>query len=179
MKTTPLPTLLVLCSLAAAATIWPGHSQAQHVPQVCSWDQCALRVKAPTLTTPAVLVRGIDDIEVARLGLLEPAIAPFVQLSDSAVARAEVYDVLYDRGSIISITGTVVAITAPILFRGTMQKIVWTGVGVGVSFYGGLVVNRANEALSEAVWWYNRELHRGQIPGFQTEQLPEPRREPF
>jgi hypothetical protein len=171
MTKTPIPTLLVICTLAAAATLWPGHGQAQQVPQVCSWDQCALRIKAPTLTTPAMLVRGSDDIEVARLGLLEPAIAPFVQLSDSAAARAGLYDVLYDRGSIISLTGTAIAITAPILFRGTMQKIVWTGVGIGVSFYGGHVVNQANEALSEAVWLYNRELHRAHVPASRRDPM--------
>jgi hypothetical protein len=156
-KIAPLA-LTIACILAAVAA--PRSADAQQTPRACTWDECALRIKAPTLSTPAMLVRGREDTEVVRLGLLEPAIAPFVQLSDSAVARAQVYDVLFDRGSFISISGTVIAIAAPILLGGTMQKIAWTGVGIGLSVYGGYVTNRANDALSEAIWWYNRELPR-------------------
>jgi hypothetical protein len=142
---------------AAALTVTPAAAQQQAAPS-CPWDECALRVKAPTLSTPAMLVRGRGDVEVVRLGMLEPAVAPFMAASDSAVVHATVYDVLFDRGSMISIAGTVVAIAGPILFRSTIQKIAWTGVGVGVSFYGGHVTNVANEALSRAIWWHNREL---------------------
>jgi hypothetical protein len=151
-----LPALLV----AAAVALFAQPASAQQAARACPWDECALRIKAPTLTTPAMLVRGMDAEEVVRLGLLEPAIAPFVQLSDSAVAHARVYDVLFDRGSIVSLSGTVIAIAAPILFRGTMQKIAWTGVGIGLSVYGGYLTNRANDELEQAIWWYNRELAR-------------------
>jgi hypothetical protein len=151
-----LPCLLSLATLALHA----HPASAQHATRACTWDECALRIKAPTLTTPAMLVRGMDAEEVVRLGLLEPAIAPFVQLSDSAVAHARVYDVLFDRGSIVSLSGTVIAVAAPILFRGTMQKIAWTGVGIGLSVYGGYLTNRANDELEQAIWWYNRELAR-------------------
>jgi hypothetical protein len=147
------------CAVLSAAALLPQHAAAQQA-RACTWDECALRVKAPTLTTPAMLVRGVNDEEVVRLGMLEPAIAPFVQLSDSAVAHARVYDVLFDRGSMISIAGTVVAIAAPILLRSTMQKIAWTGVGIGLSVYGGYLTNRATDELNQAVWWYNRELAR-------------------
>jgi hypothetical protein len=152
----------MLCVAVLLAAI-PGTARAQQA-RSCNWDECALRIKAPTLSTPATLVRGREAVEVVRLGLFEPAVAPFVTLSDSAVAHAQVYDVMFDRGSMISLAGTAIAIAAPILFRSTMKKIAWTGVGLGVSFYGGYVTNRANEALSEAIWWYNRELQRGQAP---------------
>jgi hypothetical protein len=133
---------------------------AQDTPAPCTYDTCALRIQAPTLTTPLLLVRGSEDVEVVRLGLLEPAIAPFVAISDSAAAHARVYDVLYDRGSILNITGTVLAIAAPVFMRGAMQKIAFTGVGIGLTVYGGVLTNRANDALARAIWWYNRELPR-------------------
>jgi hypothetical protein len=146
--------------MVAMLLLYGAPLQAQAAPRRCTYDACALRVQPPTLTTPQMLVRGTAGTEVVRLGLLEPEVAPFVALSDSAVAHARVYDVLYDRGSIISITGTVVSIAAPFLLRGTMQKIAFTGAGVGLSVYGGVLTNRANDALARSIWWYNRELPR-------------------
>lgn len=148
--------------LCAAAALLPAaaHAQATQAPQVCTYDTCALRVQPPSLTTPLMLVRGSNGEEVLRLGLLEPAVAPFVALSDSAVAHARVYDLKYDRGSILNIAGTVIAIGAPVLLRGTMQKIAFTGAGIGLTIYGNTLVNEANDALNRAVWWYNRELAR-------------------
>jgi hypothetical protein len=149
--------LLLSVLLMVAAPAVAVHGQA---PRPCTWDTCALRIQAPSLTTPMRLVRGTDSEEVVRLGLMQPAVAPWVSLSDSAVAYARIYDVQFDRGSIISLTGTVIAIAAPILMEGTMQKIAFTGVGIGFSVVGGVITNRANEALSRSVWWYNRELAR-------------------
>jgi hypothetical protein len=148
--------ILIIPALLLLAGAAPLVAQQQR----CTYDRCALRVQPPTLNTPLMLVRGVDAEEVIRLGLLEPAVAPWVALSDSAVAHARVYDVMYDRGSLLNIAGTVIAIGAPVLLRGTMQKIAFTGVGVGMSIYGGILVNQANDALNRAVWWYNRELPR-------------------
>jgi hypothetical protein len=146
--------------LGVILSLCPATRAAVHAQTPCTYDSCALRIQAPTLTTPLMLVRGHDSVEVVRLGLLEPAIAPFVTLSDSAVAHARVYDVLYDRGTVLNIAGTVVAIGAPLLLRGAMQKIAFTGAGIGLTVYGGVLVNQANDALNRAVWWYNRELPR-------------------
>lgn len=150
--------LVALVLLAGSGTA--ARAAAQGAPAVCTYDTCALRVQPPSLTTPLMLVRGATGEEVLRLGLLEPAVAPFVALSDSAVAHARVYDLKYDRGSILNIAGTVIAIGAPVLLRGTMQKIAFTGAGIGLTIYGNTLVNEANDALNRAVWWYNRELAR-------------------
>jgi hypothetical protein len=147
-------------AMATALLLHAAPLQGQAAAARCTYDTCALRVQPPTLTTPQMLVRGVAGTEVVRLGLLEPEVAPFVALSDSAVAHARVYDVLYDRGSIISLTGTVISIAAPILLQGTMQKIAFTGAGLGLTVYGGVLTNRANDALARSVWWYNRELPR-------------------
>jgi hypothetical protein len=154
-------TALLTWTLAAAAA--PAQAAAQRpdyqpMPDTCTFDACAMRIQAPTLRTPRMLVRGIDDVPVVSLGLLEPAIAPFLQLSDSAVVQADIYDLLSDRGSFITIGGTVLSIAGPILFRGTMQKIGFTAVGIGLTVYGGVLTNRAGDNLSRALWWYNREL---------------------
>jgi hypothetical protein len=155
-------TVAVLLVLAAAATASDAAAQRrpeyQPMPHVCTFDECAMRIRAPTLQTPSMLVRGLENIPVVQLGLLEPAVAPFLQLSDSAVAQAEIYDLLSDRGSIITIGGTAIAIVAPLVFRGAMQKIGFTAAGIGLTIYGGTLSNRANDNLSRALWWYNREL---------------------
>ncbi|HSJ26180.1 MAG TPA: hypothetical protein VK929_15990 [Longimicrobiales bacterium] len=148
-----LPVATLLATLAVAPR--PASGQA-----TCTYDTCALRIQPPTLTTPLMLVRGVEGEEVIKLGLLEPEVAPFVALSDTAAALARIYDVQYDRGYILNMAGTVIAIGAPILLQGTMQKLAFTGAGVGLSFYGGVLMNRANDALNRALWWYNRELPR-------------------
>lgn len=154
----------ILCALAGAllSPLSADRAAAQQAPANCTYDTCALRVRAPTFRAPRALVRGLEDIEVARLGLMEPAIAPLVTLSDSAVTHARVYDVLSDRGSIITIVGTVLSIGAPIVFRETGQKVGFAVAGIGISIYGGIVTNQAQEALSRALWWYNRELPRSE-----------------
>jgi hypothetical protein len=129
-------------------------------PERCTYDACALRIQAPSLTTARKLVRGSESVDVVPLGLLQPAVAPFVQLSDSAFVHATSYDELSDRGAIISLAGTAMTIIAPIVMRGTMQKIAFTGVGIGISVIGGMISNRADDALSRAIWHYNRELPR-------------------
>jgi hypothetical protein len=144
--------VMVLLPAAARAQDTPA------TPAACTYDTCALRVQAPSLTSPLQIVRGLDGAEVVTLGLLQPAVAPFLALSDSAVAHARVYDVQFDRGTLVSYAGTIVAIGAPILLQGTMQKIAFTGVGIGLSVYGGMLINQANDALNRALWWYNREL---------------------
>ncbi|HSJ05406.1 MAG TPA: hypothetical protein VK936_01805 [Longimicrobiales bacterium] len=151
-----LPALLaVMFAATSALTAVPTPAAAQ---EACTYDTCGLRIRAPSFSAPRAIVRGTDGTEVARLGLMEPAIAPLVQLSDSAVAHARVYDVLNDRGSIITIVGTVLSIGAPIIFRDTGQKIGFAVAGIGITVYGGMVSNQAQEALSRAIWWYNREL---------------------
>lgn len=148
--------------LLLALLLWPRPASAQaQAPQACTWDSCALRIQAPSMTTPMRLVRGAQDEVVIQLGLMQPPVAPWVALSDSAVAYARIYDVQFDRGSLISLAGTVIAIGAPIIMEGTMQKIAFTGVGIGFSVIGGAITNRANEALSKAIWFYNRELATG------------------
>jgi hypothetical protein len=155
------PLLSAMLAATTAITAVPTPARAQ---DACTYETCGLRIRAPSFSVPRALVRGSDGVEVARLGLMEPAIAPLVQLSDSAVAHARVYDVLNDRGSIITIVGTVLSIGAPIVFRETGQKIGFAIAGIGITVYGGMVSNQAQEALSRAIWWYNRELARGSNP---------------
>jgi hypothetical protein len=53
---------------------------------------------------------------------------------------------------------TVLTIIA--LARRLAQKIAFTGAGIGLTVIGGVITNRADDALSRAIWHYNRELPR-------------------
>jgi hypothetical protein len=155
MKIHPYP--VALCFLLLFSL---GHAGDLSAQANCTYDSCSLRIQPPTMTTPLMLVRGVEGEEVVRLGLMEPAVAPLLTRSDSAAAHARIYDTWYDRGSMLNIAGTVVAIAAPILLDGTMQKIAFTGAGIGLTVYGNLLINRANDSLNRALWWYNREFAR-------------------
>lgn len=153
----------VFAALAAIGILASGFAPADAAAQVspvapCAYDDCALRIRAPTLTTPAALVRGRSEEELVQLGFRQPFVASFFVRSDSAYAHARRYDVLYDRGGFMNIAGTVMAIASPIIFPNTSQKIGFTLAGIGLSFWGGLVTNSANDALAQAIWWHNREL---------------------
>jgi hypothetical protein len=80
--------------------------------------------------------------------------------SDSAAAYALKYDNSYDTGGVLTIVGTVLSIAAPLFVDGTIRKIGWSAVGIGISVYGGVVTNRANDHLARAIWWHNRSLTR-------------------
>lgn len=135
--------------------------RAQVGAAACTWDECALRISPGTFTTPPALLRGRDDVRVIQLGLFQDAVTPHFARSDSARAYALVYDRLFDTGGVLSGAGTVIAVLAPIVLDGTMRQIAFTAVGIGLSVYGGVITGRANDALSTAVWWHNRELPGG------------------
>ncbi|MEX1183725.1 MAG: hypothetical protein WEF86_10865 [Gemmatimonadota bacterium] len=145
---------------AAALLVQPGtaDARAQATQTRCGYDECALRISPGSFTTPPALLRGRDGARVTQLGLFQEAVTPHFARSDSARAYALEYDRLYDRGGVLSSAGTVIAVLAPIILDGTMRRIVFTAVGVGVSVYGGVVTKRADDALSTAVWWHNRDL---------------------
>lgn len=158
---TPAPVLFAALASAGilASALVPADAAAQTSPVTpCTYDDCALRIRSPTLTTAAALVRGRTEEELVPLGFRQPFVSSFFERSDSAYAHASRYDVLYDRGGFMNIAGTVLAIAAPIIFPNTSQKIGFTLAGVGLSFWGGLVTNSANDALARAIWWHNREL---------------------
>jgi hypothetical protein len=133
---------------------------AQQTIAPCSYDECALRIKGATFTRPQLLVQGQRETELVRLGLFQPAVSSFMTRSDSAVVYASVYDRLYDTGGVINIVGTALTVGSPIIFEGWLRKLLFMALGLGLSTYGGYLTNQADEALSHAIWWHNRELIR-------------------
>ena len=145
-------------ALLVLAVATPAAAQQTIAP--CSYDDCALRVKGATFTRPQLLVQGQHETELVRLGLFQPAVSSFMTRSDSAVVYASVYDRLYDTGGVINLFGTALTVGSPIIFEGWLRKLLFMGLGIGLSTYGGYLTNQADEALSHAIWWHNRELTR-------------------
>jgi hypothetical protein len=150
-----------IAALLVLAAISPASAQQTITP--CSYDECALRIRAATFTRPQMLVRGQHETELVRLGLFQPAVSSFMTRSDSAVVYASVYDRLYDTGGVINIFGTALTVGSPIIFDGWLRTLLFMAVGLGLSTYGGYLTNQADEALSHAIWWHNRELTREEL----------------
>jgi hypothetical protein len=155
--TAALRTAALLVLVAAA----PASAQQSVTP--CSYDECALRIRAATFTRPPMLVQGQHETELVRLGLFQPAVSSFMTRSDSAVVYASVYDRLYDTGGVINIVGTVLTAGAPILFEGWLRKLLSVAAGFALSTWGDYLTNQADEALAHAIWWHNRELTRDDL----------------
>lgn len=131
--------------------------------QELTYDNDALRVE--TQGGGLKIVRGIQDIVVARAGMFHPPrLANLVTRSDSALAEARVFERDYQPGQY----GLGVAIMA---FGAAVG--IWRTPALNQSFASGLVVvsvvslgyaalkiGSANHALSKAIWWYNRDLPR-------------------
>ena len=156
MKYAALVALAMLLSVVMAAD-----ARAQTDASQCRYDECALRISPGSFTQSPALLRGRDGQRVAQLGLFQEPVTPHFAQSDSARAYALEYDRLFDRGGVLSGAGTIVAVLAPIVLHGTLRQVAFTAVGVGLSAYGSVVTKRADEALSTAVWWYNRDMTTG------------------
>lgn len=148
----------VMCFVTAAG--YANHLPAQGAP-ACTYDVCAFRLEGNSL------LRGRQDEVVARLGFLSaPRLAPIFAPADTARAHAAVFDANYRSGRIYMIAGALLGGAAVVAAeqsrlrprdRSTILLGVG-GVGIIVSYVGLRKVGRANDALSRAIWWYNRSL---------------------
>lgn len=132
-------------------------------PQGCTYATCALRVRAATFTRPPILVRGAAEEELSGIGSFGDAVAPWFQASDSAYAQAQRYDRLGPISGVLNIAGTAMLILGPILTDWSERPGSTAAIflsGLGLTLYGGELNNRAQDALSRAVWHYNATLPR-------------------
>ena len=128
----------------------------------CPYDECALRLEGPRL------LRGVQGVPVGRLTLWSgPRLTDLVSTSDSARAYARRFDANYNWGSRLSFVGALflAAVGVDHLrgYQGTMRREHQLELGISggaLLLAGGFKLRRANEALSRAMFWYNRDLPR-------------------
>jgi hypothetical protein len=131
--------------------------------QESEYDQNALRVESHQGNLR--ILRGVEGTIAARAGIFHPPkVANLVSQSDSALAEAKVFERDYEPGQWITALG--IATLGAAIGASRIPDINPTiQVGLYVtSFaalaYGGNKLHSAYEALSKAIWWYNRDLKR-------------------
>lgn len=128
--------------------------------QVCSYDECALRLWSSDV------LRGTEEAKIGQLGFLRPTpLGDLFAQSDSAALHFETVEKNYTIGRAITITSRVVSLAGLVLsFSSDSAEQRW-GFGLqATGFAGGWLgkrrVTHAKEALSRAIWWYNRDVVR-------------------
>lgn len=131
--------------------------------QDSSYDQNALRVESHR--GDLQIVRGIRGTVVARAGVFRgPRVVDLVSQSEKALEEARVFEREYRPGQYIAAVGIAmmgVALGASRIpdFSVAIPTGLTTASFVLIA-YGGAKLHRANQALSRAIWWYNRDLRR-------------------
>lgn len=131
--------------------------------QGSGYDENALRVVSRQGNMR--ILRGIDGTVVASGGVLHgPRLADLVSQSENAVAEAKIFERDYDPGQ--SLLGVGIAFLGAAIGASRITDInpvIQVGL-YATAFaslgYGGRKLHSAYEALSRAIWWYNRDLKR-------------------
>jgi hypothetical protein len=131
--------------------------------QDSSYDQNALRVES--YRGHLQIVRGVQGAVVARAGVFRgPKVVDLVSQSQRALEEARVFEREYRPGQFIAAVGIAtmgVALGASRI--PDFNVLIPTGLttaSIVLIAYGGTKLHRANQALSRAIWWYNRDLKR-------------------
>ena len=142
------------------AVLIPLQSFAQ--ADTTSYDASALRVESHF--GDLRIVRGVSGPTVASIGTFRKVdLAKLVAPSENAVKEAREFERNQRRGSLAAMVGGIIVGTA--IAVSTRNQPSWGLVsaevgGTGLLVYGALRLNRAYNALSRSIWWYNRDLKR-------------------
>ena len=127
-----------------------------------SYDTNALRVESRF--GDFRIVRGVDGVVVGRLGTfsrldLTKVVAP----SENALTEAREFNRNYGPGTLASAIGAIalrVSLAVASNNDASWGLISAEVAGSGLLLYGGIRLNRAFNALSRSIWWYNRDLKK-------------------
>lgn len=128
-----------------------------------SYDENALRVESRQGNLR--ILRGVEGTIVSRAGIFHgPKVASLVMQSDSALAEAKVFERDYQPGQRLAALG--IATLGAAIGTSRIHDInPFIQVGLtATSFiaigFGAKKLDSAYQALSRAIWWYNRDLKR-------------------
>lgn len=128
--------------------------------EACTFETCALRTQHGAAGVS--VVQGLDEEEVARLGLFSFALRDAVAGSDSAVVLALEAERASRWGTALLLGGFVVSMAAANAgLRGGNWAVAGAGIGYGLVVGGSVFRTRGMDLTQEAIWWYNRELAEG------------------
>ena len=129
----------------------------------CTYDTCALRIERSRI------LRGVTGQRAGSLLIFSnPRLDLLVTPSDSALAHAMVFQRNFRSGMTMVFVGSVVggiagAVLIPTLAAYEEPSLLLTAGlvgGLSMQLVGAFRVQRALNAASRAIWWYNRDLPR-------------------
>jgi hypothetical protein len=131
--------------------------------QSSSYDENALRVES--YRGDLQVVRGVHGTVVARAGVFRgPKVADLVSQSEQALEEARAFERDYQPGLYAAALGIATFGAALGVSRiNDISILIPTGLTAAsmvLIAYGGAKLHKANQALSRAIWWYNRDLKR-------------------
>ena len=152
-RLTRMLALLMLLSISARAG-----AQAD----TTSYDANALRLESHF--GDIRIVRGLSGPVVGSIGTFHtPDLSRIVAPSANAVREAREFERNQRPGSIATLIGGIIVGTS--IAVSTRNDASWgllsaELIGTGLVVYGAVHLNRAYNALSKSLWWYNRDLKR-------------------
>lgn len=144
--------------LAALLALPLGASSQSHA---CEYDECALRLN------DSEVLQGRSSERIAGFGFFRPPdLAERLASSDSATWYLEVVEESYTRGRVIWFAGQIVSAAGALLYISPDKTTQAWGfalqaLGFSTGWLGQSRVARAEDAMSRAIWWYNRDVARG------------------
>jgi len=170
------PRAITLGLAAAAGLLGPTPTAAQE----CTYAACALRLQGGSI------VAGAQPTTVTRLPFWSnPELRPWMVTSDSVENYVDVVEANWKSGNLLSYSGMLVgvvgfALTRPFEAGVTDDTRYWVGLGlmgagIGLGLRGSSKQQRARDALSTAIWWYNGELEGGPLSSAASDvDVPRP-----
>lgn len=133
-----------------------------NAPAPCDYNACALRMKLSWGNR--LIIRGEQEQRVGKVSMFSATtLESIVASSPEAAAEARVFQKNYTPGEIFSGVGVFLMVFSAAVASGSDSAIgPVAGVVVGSSmlFYGVLRHVRAENALNNTIWLYNRSLKR-------------------
>lgn len=127
------------------------------------YDSCALRVQHRFFSDR--VVRGTEGIQVARIGFGTPPLEELFSRSDSAAVSFDQFRTDHSRSVWLTVLGGIEFIGGLVA-----ESQGYDDLAVGLSISGIMIEvaatifrTKANEHLSNSIWWYNRSLTVGGV----------------
>lgn len=152
--------VLLASASAAQPTAQPDTTA---LPDGCSYDACALRVEPGWFSRD--IVQGVDGVGVGRFGVIDSDLEEAVAGSDYAADQARAYDRSHRLALLSGIAGSALILLSATVAVGDGDEAVSSAAslgGIALGFASVRFQMSAEQALSRAVWEYNRTLPAGE-----------------
>lgn len=148
----------IIVGILAFPAVTQGQARTQGAFDCEAFDDCALRIRHRLIRTE--IVQGTESIEVARIGLRNPPLQDLFARSDRAAVSFDEFRKDHRRASWLTVLGGIEIIGA--LVARAQDNEDWANAlsisGIVIEVAGMIFRTRADEHLSDAIWWYNRSL---------------------